>query len=183
MASRRQTFSSQRRRAAGGCEAVSAPSGFRRRFGAWITAAASQHGPRCAPPTRRSVRGSTRKTLPCSLTSLLQEELDDDAEGGRRIDHENEKLPCTTSAGATVVLLPVLRTASGRVARSVWLSPWVKYTHKGRSIYVREDRLRAQREVPKEGVHQSADLAMPGLSIRGEGWWGRRSRADGTSSR
>ncbi len=67
---------------------------------------------------------------------------------------------------AWLALPPLMRSAGENV-----LSPWVKYTHEGRSYYKRVEPLDTSLVAPSEGVQQEAEIGMPGLSMLGEGQW------------
>ena len=63
--------------------------------------------------------------------------------------------------------LPPLMRSSGNNA----LSPWVKYTHKGRSYYKRDNPMETTLVAPQKGVRQEAEIGMPGLVMLGESAW------------
>jgi hypothetical protein len=68
---------------------------------------------------------------------------------------------------ATWEELPPLMRSAGNNA----LSPWVKYTHKGRSYYKRDDPVETTLVAPPKGVRQEAEIGMPGLIMLGESTW------------
>eukprot|EP01043_Picozoa_sp_COSAG02_P025431 COSAG02_NODE_1428_length_12662_cov_12.695137_7_plen_814_part_00 len=64
--------------------------------------------------------------------------------------------------------LPQLMRSAGDNA----LSPWVKYTHNGRSYYKHDNRKYATLRKPSvlEGVRQEAEVDMPGLALTADQW-------------